>query len=336
MKDTIKTDRSTWSSPNPTAPAIESRVPIFAPILRVSHNSRPRTRRYETQWGWVELSGPVLTQEHRAIILIAKTMSIKFKNWNDGSMSLWVDALDVKKALGYHGGSGHKRFEQRIEEMRKVKLTSYSSSTKKIRNSGILSESEYSDIPKDEGMQKNREWMTVYKPSDVGKKTKEQIDIMFKGSHLREIKFSTNYMQFFREELRVHFDPLVPKIVQIPDGTIRAIILFFLTHEKGCQYSISKVMKIIGAIMEETDRADVSRIMAKPKKFKADLENFGIFVEGETLRYERHSKVFFTNPPLPAATGAVIDAEEAPEPTSSGTALEANTSGIVEPKALVK
>ncbi len=99
MPQHIKSDPKTWSSPNPTAPVIESRVPVFAPILRVSHNSRSRTGRYETQWGWVELSGPVMTQEHKAILLLAKTMSIKFEVWNDGSMSLWFDAWEVKKSL---------------------------------------------------------------------------------------------------------------------------------------------------------------------------------------------------------------------------------------------
>ena len=233
----------------------------------------------------------------------------------------------------YSGGEGHKRFLQKIEEMREVKLTVHNAHTRKTRFSGILSECQYSDTQKDGGVHKNREWMIAYlEASDAEKKAKEQINAMFKGSCLTEIKISANYMRFFKEDLRVHCDPLVPEIVRIPDGTIRAIIQFFLTHEKSCHYSIRKVMVIVAAITEKTDKADVSRIMAKPEKFRAELENFRIFVEGDRLRYERHPKVFFTNPPG-VSTGAVIDADPGPETTFPGIALEAAPEAKVEPKA---
>ena len=312
MKHT--TDRANWSSPNPTAPAIESRVPFFAPILRVSHNSRPRTGRYETQWGWIELQGPVLTQEHRAILDMAMTRAVKKKVFQDtGGMAVWFDAWEVKKALGYEGGSGHKRFIERIREMRRAELRVHSNKTGRTRESGIIDMHTYDEKYPDN-------------PERPGIKT------TWRGHCLYEICLSPNFMQFFKEELRVHYDPLVPEIVRIPDGTIRAIIQFFLTHEKSCHYSIRKVMVIVAAITEKTDKADVSRIMAKPEKFRAELENFRIFVEGERLRYERHPKVFFTNPPG-VSTGAVIDADPGPETTFPGIALEAAPEAKVEPKA---
>ncbi len=290
MKHT--TDRATWSSPNPTAPVIESRVPVFAPILRVSHNSLSRTGRYETPWGWVELSGPVLTQEHRAILDMAMARAVKKQVFQEtGGMAIWFDAWEVKKALGYEGGSGHKRFIERIREMRRADLRVHSNRTGKTRESGIVSDHTY-----DESHPDNPE--------------RQGIRTTWRGHCLYEIQLSPNFMQFFKEDLRVHYDPLVSEIVAIPDGTIRATILFFLTHEKACRFSIRQVMEIIGAITEGMGKSTVSEIMSKPKKFKAELGNFGIFVEGEMLRYERHPKVFFTNPPLPASTGAVIDAEK--------------------------
>ena len=315
-KQKTSSRRRSWSSPNPTAPAIESRVPIFAPILRVSHNSLPRTGRYETPWGWVELEGPVLTQEHRAILDLAMAMAVKKQVFREtGGMAVWFDAWEVKKALRYEGGSGHKRFLERIREMRRAELRVHSNRTGKTRESGFVSDHTYDESHPDN-------------PKRQGIKT------TWRGHCLYEIRLSPNFMQFFKEELRVHYDPLVPEIVQIPDGTIRAIILFFLTHEKRCHYPVRKVMEIIGAITGKTDKADISRVMSKPEKFRAELENFGIFVEGETLRYERHPKVFFTNPPsLPVSTGAVIDAEQGPEATSHGTALEAATGAMVEPEA---
>ena len=317
MPKQMISSRRSWSSPNPTAPVIESRVPVFAPILRVSHNSLSRTGRYETPWGWVELQGPILTQEHRAILDMAMARAVKKQVFQEtGGMAVWFDAWEVKKALGgYEGGSGHKRFIERIREMRRAELRVHSNQTGRTRESGIID-------------------MHTYDESHPDNPERPGIKTTWRGHCLYEIRLSPNFMQFFKEDLRVHYDPLVPEIVQIPDGTIRAIILFFLTHKEECRFPKRQVMEIIGAIEEGMTKGTVSKIMAKPEKFKAELGKFGIFVEGETLRYERHPKVFFTNPPpLPATTGAVIDAEQGPVVISFETALEADPEAMVSPES---
>lgn len=345
MSQHIKTDPKTWSSPNPTAPVIVSRVPIFAPILRVSHNSRSREERYITPWGWVKLEGPVLTQVHRAILDVAKASESASKIWDDGSMSIWFVAYKVKKALGpkYSGGEGHNRFLLRIEEMRIAKLTVFNKHNGRVRESGIISEKEY-DKDKGYSPDPRRKWMIeADRTTDVsshdperGRRREKIKQDMKNGNGLYEIKLSSNFMKIFEEDLRVHYNPLVPEIVKIPDGTIRAIVLFFLTHERICRFSIRQALEIIGAITEHTDKADISRAMAKPEKFKAELETFGIFVEEETLRYERHPKVFFTNPPPPkSSAGGVINANPAPKNTPSGMALAGTPEDIVEPESPV-
>ncbi len=308
--------RRSWSSPNPTAPVIESRVPVFAPILRVSHNSVPRKGRYETPWGWVELEGPILTQEHRAILDMAMAMAVKKQVFREtGGMGIWFDAWEVKKALGpkYSGGEGHKRFIERIREMRRAELRVHSHQSGKTRESGILDSHTYDENH----------------PDPPGR---EGIKTTWRGHCLYEINLSANFMQFFKEDLRVHYDPLVPEIAKIPDGTIRAIVLFFLTHERTCRFTIRQVMEIVGAITEGMVKSSISEIMSKPGKFKAELETFGIFVEEETLRYERHPKVFFTNPPQ-TSPGAVIDAEQGLAPTPEESALETAPVDIVRPES---
>ncbi len=323
MKRTID-KRAAWSSPNPTAAAIESRVPIFTPILRVSHNSHSRTGRYETPWGWVELGGPILTMKHWAILKMAVKMAVEKQVFKEtGGMAVLFDAWEVKKALGeeyLNGGKGHKQFIQKIREIYRAELRVHNNRTGRTRESRIIDSHTYDenhpDNPKRAGVLQMKS-----APS--------------RGHCLYEIRLSPTYMQFFREDLRVHYDPLIPEIVAIPDGTIQAIILFFLTHKEKGQYPIRKVMEIIGAITGKTDKADISRAMSKPEKFRAELEKFGIFVEGKMLRYERHPKVFFTNPPVPipfpTSTGAVIDTERGQEPTSQETALEATPEAMVEP-----
>ena len=316
MRQHIKTDPKTWSSPEATAAVIESRVPIFAPILRVSHNSPSRSGRFETPWGWVELSGSILTQEHRTILDMAMAMAVKKQVFREtGGMGIWFDAWEVKKALGpkYSGGEGHKRFIERIREMRKSELRVHSNRTGRTRESGIIDSHTYDENHPD--------------PPE-----REGIKTTWRGHCLYEINLSANFFQFFKEDLRVHYKPLVPEIAKIPDGLIRAIVLFFLTHQRTCRFTIRQVVEIVGGITKGMAKSTVSEIMAKPEKFKAKFETFGIFVEGETLRYKRHPKVVFTNPPE-ESTGAVIDAEPAPEQVSAILALEAASDGIVRPES---
>lgn len=338
MRQRIRTDPKTWSSPDPTAPVIENRVPVFAPNMRVSHNSPSRKWRYETPWGWVELAGPVLNMTHWAILKMAMAMAVEKRIFKEtGGMAVLFDAYEVKKALGYEGGSGHKRFIGKILELRLAGLRVHSNRTGRTRESGIIDSHSYDESPT-QNLTKNRKWMLGYEPKEGEnqQKTKEKLKNMAKGGMaLYEICISPNYMQFFNEELRVHYDSLVPEILRISDGTIQAIIPFFLTHSNNCRFSIRQVIEIIGGIEEGMAKSTVSEIMSKPEKFKTELENFGIFVEGETIRYERHPKVFFTNPPE-SNTGAVIDAEQEPELTPEKVAMGAIPEVTVRPEAPVK
>ncbi|WP_156182866.1 hypothetical protein [Leptospirillum sp. Group II 'CF-1'] len=261
-----------------------------------------------------EFSTMKSSPEHRTILDMAMAMAVKIQKFREtGGMGIWFDAWEVKKALGpkYSGGEGHKRFIERIREMRRAELRVHSNRTGRTRESGILDSHTYDENHPD--------------PPE-----REGIKTTWRGHCLYEINLSANFFQFFKEDLRVHYKPLVPEIAKIPDGLIRAIVLFFLTHQRTCWFKIRQVLEIVGAITDKTDKADISRAMRKPEKFKAVLETFGIFVEGETLRYKRHPKVFFT-PPEEASTAAVIDSEPAPEQVSATLALEATPGAIVEP-----
>ena len=55
----------------------------------------------------MELSGPVLTWEHRRILLLSRTRAKSERLWEDGSLSLWIDAYEVKKELGYSNDGFH-------------------------------------------------------------------------------------------------------------------------------------------------------------------------------------------------------------------------------------
>lgn len=159
---------------------------------------------------------------------------------------------------------------------------------------------------------------------------------VFSGPSLFEIRISKEYMSLFGDDLRIHHAPdLIRDLVQIGDGMIASVVSFFLAHKEKCRYKIRRVLESIGAIEEGMTKGTVSKIMAKPEKFKAEIENFGICVDGECLVYERNKRIFFTNPPPPppkTSPGAVIDAEHGPEPASHRTALEATPEAMVSPE----
>lgn len=320
---TTKNDRSTWSSSNPTEPVIISRCAIYAPISRMSpRGSRSALQKHsrETQWGRGEKSGPVLTWEHRRILLLAKIRAKQTRLWEDGSLSLWIDAYEIKKELGYdNGGEDHRRFIQRLRDMKTANLVTLNNRTRKLTESSILWSYSYNyqnpssdlELPDEEKEILKRKMRTVRE----------------KGNGLFEIRISKEYMSLFADDLRIHCDPLIPDLVQIKDGLSASIILFFLTMKDACRYKIQDILKIVGAVESKMTKGRVSQIIKKVKINKK-IEQFGITVEGDCLVYKRNQKVFFTNPP-PLGEGNVIDAEEVPELSLLNSALEGISGAIV-------
>ena len=330
------TDRATWSAPNPTEPVIISRLPVYAPVSRLAPNGNRSEsgRRFETSWGWVELSGPVLTWEHRRILLLSRTRAKSERLWEEGSLSLWIDAYEVKKELGYsNGGSGHNRFMQRLRDMKTAVLVVKNNKTGRMVESSVLwsfsYDQEKTDTPGKRG---------IFTQTRRPKKEKESEEPeVFSGPSLFEIRISKEYMSLFGDDLRIHHTPdLIRDLIQIEDGMIASIVSFFLAHKEKCRYKIRRVLEIIGSLEERLSKGTVSKLMAKTKKFKTELGNFGIYVDGECLLYERNKKVFFTNPSMPHAgtsTGAMIDAEKGPAQNSHGVALDVTSEAMISPEA---
>lgn len=278
-QSTKSENRRKWTSPNPTCPIIVSRVPLYAPVLKTVYNSPRKTAIYrsETPWGIIESEGKLITQEHRAILDMATKLSKKKKKYNNGSMGVFFDIYRLRKILKYEGGRGLKLFIQKLEDMRKNKLTIQDKTKQKVSVSGIIDYYDYENRIDD----------------------KEGIELANarQGNCIFEIRLSPNYMKIYQMGIRAHYDELIDDIIKIQDGTIRAMIHFFLTHQKTCRYTIKQVLEDIGAITNEISKRQIEKLMKKPIEYKAELEKFGIIVEDKTLYYKRNQKVFFSHPP---------------------------------------
>lgn len=279
-------DRRTWSSKNAQTTVVQSRVPIFRPIGKITHNSHfhgpPRKIRVETAWGWAELEGPPLIQTHRDILIACWVVGENtMKKWDDGSVSVWVNLYALETLLGRsHGGDHRKELMGYIKDLRDVSLTVADRNGRHKMTAGILYRYGY-----DEGTAK------AEKPAGtrIGGEHAE---------HLYEVRYSAEYMRFFRLDLRIHLKRIVPEILGVSSPLLRALILFLLSHEGGCAFGLDTVLKTIGAFPEGLAKSTVSGLRTSVRKQEETLRRFGIVFEGDVLKYEKqHEDVFFSNTP---------------------------------------
>ncbi|MHB8544951.1 MAG: hypothetical protein ACYC9S_13255, partial [Leptospirales bacterium] len=209
----------------------------------------------------------------------------------------------VKKELGYdNGGEDHRRFMQRLRDMKTANLVMFNQRTGKLTESSVL-------------------WSFSYDPEKGDRPVKPGVFTTSKRTALFEIRISKEYMELFADDLRIHCDPLIPDLIQIKDGMIASIVLFFLTMKDACRYKIRDVLTIIQGILPGMHKGTISRVIKKVKTDK-NLEPFGITVEGDCLAYERNRKVFFSNPPkMRTAAISVKNSEQEPSLMESSTGM---------------
>jgi hypothetical protein len=187
---------------------------------------------------------------------------------------------------------------QRLRDLKTANLVTLNKKTRKVTESSVI-------------------WSFSYDQEKPDDQIKLGAFTTAKGAVLFEIRFSKEYMKSFSEGLRIHCDPLIPDLVKIKDGLIASVIMFFLTMQGTCRYKILDVLDIVGAVLRETSKVTVSRLVKKVKTTK-DFEQFGITVSGDCLVYERNQEVFFTNHPPQTSTCVVIDAKPSKKPALAG------------------
>jgi hypothetical protein len=231
---------------------------------------------------------------------LSKFRAKETRVWEDGSLSLWIDAYEVKKELGYaNGGEEHRRFMQRLRDMKAANLKIHDYRTKRTTESSVI-------------------WSFSYDREKPDESANPRVFATDKGAVLFEIRLSKEYMGLFAFDLRVHFDPLIPDLIHLKDGIIESIVLFFLT-QNTCQYRILDVLSIIQAILPGMSKGTVSDLVRRVKTNK-ELERFQITVDEDCLLYVKHPKVIFSNPPrlAVAISEKLPDSEPNMKKSSSG------------------
>ncbi|RDU66483.1 hypothetical protein [Helicobacter equorum] len=254
---------------NPTI--TECRLPIFAPVAKLSENSnvvqefkkKKGIRTIDTSWGKAYIRGRViLTQTHRDL-LDCILLASKHASYSDidGSVQLFFSARDALRIYGKTENNGQWLIEL-MEEIRD----------------------------------------TVIKL----KKNRLQIDfniirriVYFNDETSFYIEFDPTYVTFYQTEMIIQYKAVMPIVLQINNGILKAIVRFLISH-KEIKISLSKILEGIGYKIEDSAQKKYTRLLAHIEENKELLSKLGISFNkvNKYFSYKQIDNIFISNPIL--------------------------------------
>ena len=260
-----------------TAPVTtaEAKLNLFAPVEKIQDPTKYQiyTKVYEDDRHKVSISGTRLTQIHRDILDIALfygSYQLEEKvaeNVPIRTFSLYL----IQKHLQYKHKKNASWLIRKFQELKRATISIYD---KKERE-----EIEFNII-------------RVAKRSD---KLQEYVIVM------EEL-----YMAMFEKQISINYKELLPEILKLKHPQTKAVVRYMLSHQKGHQINIDKLLKKIG-IQGSKRNFNIHRKMILEelqeigKVFNIELIKTSIDgrkVGDITLKYTRHQKVKFQYPEL--------------------------------------
>lgn len=242
----------------------ELRLPIFAPIKRVSPSStiykefvvNKRSRKVQTQWGEVQIKGSLLTQVHKDLLDLIVFCAKEKRMTEDNRLLLSFTTADVLKFYGDKGFS-YKWFKAMFDE---IMLTVINLKTNDSKGYAfhIISAMQYDD-------------------------KKEFIGILL----------SKEYLEFYKNTFALDYDKEILNIVNMENSVIKTAIRFFLSHNT-LNISFDNLLLAIGI---KTDKSSRYYRMLR-QEFNASKElllNFGIKFKDNAFSYKGNDNVKFIN-----------------------------------------
>lgn len=241
----------------------ECRVPIFAPLERVSERSsivqefkkNGMIRRIQTPWGRVEIRGrKILCSPHRDLLLCLLAYADERQELISGEIKLFFSQNKIIKAYGSENGS---------QWLKKI--------LKEIRDTTISLENAKGD---------SFDFNIISQ-------------LLFSKEHESYcVVLTKEYINFFKHELTVNFKVLLPRILEIKSALIKQIIIFFLSHDK-IDISFEKLLVAIG--YPEVSLRSIQRAKREIFNHLKVLRSMGIDVEKKSwlFKYKKHNSIFF-------------------------------------------
>jgi hypothetical protein len=237
---------------NSTATITELRIPIFAPVQKLSGNSvtarefkkNGGIRSIETSWGKVEIRGrKLLTQVHRDLLDCIYTHATKVLPLPTDEVVIVFSQTKILKE--YSGETKSKSWEtqtkwlkEKIKEIRDITIN-YVNTKGDSFDFNLISHLDYLEEHK------------AY-----------------------SITLDNRYLKFYERQLSINYKKELHKLLQVDSALIKAIIRWFFTHKKESRFKLITVFEALGFPIDSPKSLQVAKREVKSRV--GELQSFGI------------------------------------------------------------
>lgn len=239
-----------------TASVTELRVPIFAPVQKLSGNSTTAQafkksggiRVIETSWGKVEIRGrKLLTQVHRDLLDCIYTHASNINYKEDGDVAILFSQGKILREYSADKSESYetntKWLREKIEEIRDVTVK-FEDGSKRSADFNLIKYLDYDDEA---------------------------------SSYC--ITLDKRYLRFYEQELSIGYKRELPKLLKVDSALVRAIVRWFFTHKEESKYKLLTVFEALGFPIDSPKTLQVSKREMKLRR--EELLSFGIDYDPE-------------------------------------------------------
>jgi len=235
-----------------TATITELRIPIFAPVQKLSGNSvtarefknNGGIRTIETSWGKVEIRGrKLLTQVHRDLLDCIYTHASKVLPLPTEEVVLVFSQTKILKEYSRDSKSVHwenqtKWLKEKIKEIRDITVN-YVDTKGNSFDFNLISHLDYLEEHK------------AY-----------------------SITLDNRYLKFYERELSINYKKELTKLLQVDSALTKAIIRWFFTHKKESRFKLMTVLEALGFPIDSPKSLQVCKRTMKEEV--GEFQAFGI------------------------------------------------------------
>lgn len=286
--------RSQGSFPKPLATTTvhQCRGGPFLPVGQVPPGFKGRDFIFENQWGRCMIRKCALTQTHQDIIDVIRKNAVLTKTAPDGQVLVVFSPYTILKALR-DKGTNHSWLNEKIEELETVRIDT------EVRGwrvtSGIVRKHAKSLLDNGEAQRRGG---------------------IAKDAKYWYVIFEAEYCKFFLFDVKLHYQELLPRIIDLKKAVTKALVRFCLSHDQ-INMALTDILIALGAIRQETPLRTRQHISRQVRDEAEALEqDFGIVIRKmedgrEGVFYKKHPKVRFESPEkIAISRPPVIDAPE--------------------------
>lgn len=243
-----------------TSSVDELRVPIFAPISKLSGNSTMAKsfaengkRTVKTSWGSAEIRNVLLTQLHKDLLDCIMTHSIATKRLEKGGVALYFYLNDI---LTHYGDKGKNTnwLKEKLDDLADVRLKYY-------RTDESVDDDDMSDF-------------RIFSKSAYSAKEKMYCVIL-----------DDTYVKLFETGVSLDYRDELPRLLQLKSPVLKAIIRFFFSHNHS-NMSLAQLFETIG-YPEQSKRSQ--QLIRKELSENVEMfHSFGIVYDPQKQMFYYH------------------------------------------------